>query len=152
RSGSGARPCATRCVRSFPIPMRASCAPASTAKGAARRSRSRSSRGSRRRCMPELPEVETIARGLRALLVGRRIEGAWLSGKPLRMLRPIDRAALLRATRDARVADVRRRAKYLLIDLSTDATLLWHLGMTGQFSLAPAGAPRLEHTHVALAL
>ena len=102
--------------------------------------------------MPELPEVETVARGLRERLVGRAIAGAWLSGKPLRMLVPIDRAALVRATRDARVIAIRRRGKYLLMDLSTGATLLWHLGMSGQLAMASAATPRPAHTHVALAL
>jgi formamidopyrimidine-DNA glycosylase len=102
--------------------------------------------------VPELPEVETVARGLRERLVGRAIAGAWLSGKPLRMLVPIDRAALVRATRDARVIAIRRRGKYLLMDLSTGATLLWHLGMSGQLAMAPAATPRPAHTHVALAL
>jgi formamidopyrimidine-DNA glycosylase len=102
--------------------------------------------------VPELPEVETVARGLRERLIGRAIAGAWLSGKPLRMLVPIDRAALVRAVRNARVTAVRRRGKYLLMDLSTEATLLWHLGMSGQLALAAAATPRPAHTHVALAL
>ena len=40
--------------------------------------------------MPELPEVETIVRGLRPLLEGRRVEAVWWSGKPLHMRRPVD--------------------------------------------------------------
>src|SRR5262249_35596551 len=89
---------------------------------------------------------------LRARLVGRRIERVWLSGKPLRMLTPIDRRALVCAIASAHVVDVRRHAKYLLIDLSTGRTLLWHLGMSGQLALAPVAEPRPAHTPVALLL
>jgi formamidopyrimidine-DNA glycosylase len=90
--------------------------------------------------MPELPEVETVARGLARLLEGAvvaRIE-------PLRadLRRPIP-AALSTATGAVRA--VRRRAKYLLIDLP-GGTILCHLGMTGSWRLAPAGDER-SHDH-----
>jgi formamidopyrimidine-DNA glycosylase len=101
--------------------------------------------------VPELPEVETVARGLRERLSGRAIARVWLSGKPLRMLKPIDKKGLQK-TIGARVTAVRRRGKYLLVDLSNDITLLWHLGMTGQLSVVPAKRNRSSHTHVALAL
>ena len=101
--------------------------------------------------MPELPEVETVARGLRERVVGRTIERVWLSGKPLRMLTPIDKKGLER-TIGARIAAVRRRGKYLLMDLASDTTLLWHLGMSGQLSVMAKATPRADHTHVALGL
>ena len=97
--------------------------------------------------MPELPEVETVARGLRRVLVGRRVTGVWTSGKRLRA--PVDTAAL-RALIGRAVANVRRRGKYLLIDMDDRYLVLAHLGMTGQLVVNPKA--RLPHTHVRLAL
>jgi formamidopyrimidine-DNA glycosylase len=107
--------------------------------------------------MPELPEVETVARTLRPLLVGARIRSVWWSGQPLRMLRPPDMAALLRVCAGGRVAAVRRRAKYLLADVEDRrgrrrGGVLVHLGMTGRLQVADARQPRAKHTHVAWAL
>ena len=79
--------------------------------------------------MPELPEVETIRRGLEGLIVGRTIKTEthdWPKGFPNA---PEDVEAFLIG---ATVTDVRRRAKVLLIDLSTKYTLIIHLKMTGQ--------------------
>lgn len=79
--------------------------------------------------MPELPEVETVRRGLHSLIIGRkvsRVENDTAKGFPNT---PGDvQAFLIGAT----VTDVRRRAKVLLIDLSTEYTLVTHLKMTGQ--------------------
>src|SRR5678815_780672 len=79
--------------------------------------------------MPELPEVETVRRGLQDLLPGRRIAAEvhdWPKGFPNA---PADVAAFLLG---AHITQVRRRAKVLLIDLSTDYSLVIHLKMTGQ--------------------
>jgi len=82
--------------------------------------------------MPELPEVETVARQLREKLPGRRIAGARLSGLPLR--RPVD-AALPGKLRGREVREVFRRGKYIVVELAAGpeprAFLLVHLGMTG---------------------
>jgi formamidopyrimidine-DNA glycosylase len=102
--------------------------------------------------MPELPEVETIARGLRTRLPGRSVVAVFTSDKPLRMLQPVDRARLLRAVGDASFAAVERWGKYLLLELSSGWSLLVHLGMTGQLGLAARGEPRAPHTHVVLTL
>jgi hypothetical protein len=67
--------------------------------------------------MPELPEVETIVRTLRPRLLGATIAAVWTSGKGLRLARAVDRAALARDSVAARVATVRRKGKYILIDL-----------------------------------
>lgn len=79
--------------------------------------------------MPELPEVETVKRGLERLIVGRIIEDA-ISDTAKSFPNPDSevRQFLLGAS----VTGVRRRAKVLLIDLSTDYTLVTHLKMTGQ--------------------
>jgi formamidopyrimidine-DNA glycosylase len=79
--------------------------------------------------MPELPEVETVRRGLHDLIIGRVVKTA-LSDTPKSFPNaPADIAVFLIG---ATVTDVRRRAKVLLIDLSTGYTLVTHLKMTGQ--------------------
>jgi formamidopyrimidine-DNA glycosylase len=79
--------------------------------------------------MPELPEVETVRRGLHDLVIGRVVKTA-LSDTPKSFPNaPADIAAFLIG---ATVSDVRRRAKVLLIDLSSGYTLVTHLKMTGQ--------------------
>jgi formamidopyrimidine-DNA glycosylase len=100
--------------------------------------------------MPELPEVETIARGLRGALSGRRILAVRL-GKTDFIEDP---TAIEQQLPGARLAAVRRHGKFLLLDLeSSDArasrfSLLIHLGMTGRLTTADAKAPAPPHTHV----
>lgn len=82
--------------------------------------------------MPELPEVETIRRQLAGLVVGRTVAGAWAHPSP-RFSSAVDAVG-------ARIGDVRRRGKYLLVDLERGVgpgELVVHLGMTG--SLQPLG-------------
>jgi formamidopyrimidine-DNA glycosylase len=79
--------------------------------------------------MPELPEVETVRRGLRELIIGRKIKAVNHDTPKSFPNAPKDVEEFLVG---ASVADVRRRAKVLLIDLSTDYTLVIHLKMTGQ--------------------
>jgi formamidopyrimidine-DNA glycosylase len=100
--------------------------------------------------MPELPEVEMVARTLRPRLVGRRLVAVETSGLPLR--RPVDAAGLRAACRNARVEAVRRIGKYLLVDLSSQQVLVAHLGMSGRLLFAAAGASRAPHTHVVFSL
>jgi formamidopyrimidine-DNA glycosylase len=79
--------------------------------------------------MPELPEVETVRRGLHQLIIGRQIRGqVHDTPKSFPNSEHDVRLFLINAT----ILDVRRRAKVLLIDLSTDYTLVIHLKMTGQ--------------------
>lgn len=82
--------------------------------------------------MPELPEVETVRRGLVPALEGRHIRSVVLNRPDLRFPFP-DRFADRLAGR--RVDAVERRAKYLLIRLDSGETLLSHLGMTGRYSI-----------------
>ena len=79
--------------------------------------------------MPELPEVETVRRGLSKLIVGRRI--AEVSNDTPKSF-PNALSDVERFLIHSTVTAVRRRAKVLLIDLSTDYTLVIHLKMTGQ--------------------
>ena len=80
--------------------------------------------------MPELPEVETVARGLRRTTVGATISGVTVRW-PGVVHSPL--ATFRRELPGRRVMSVRRHGKYLLIDLERDRTLVTHLRMTGQF-------------------
>lgn len=98
--------------------------------------------------MPELPEVETVMRGLQARLEGRVICRAEIRRPDLRWALP---ERLSERLTGARVLGFRRRAKYILMRLDTGESLLLHLGMSGRMLIRPrsANAPTL-HEHVAL--
>lgn len=126
--------------------------------------------------MPELPEVETVVRGLQAHLPGRRIVEVRF-GKTDFVVEP---AAIAAGLADQQISGVRRFGKFLLIEFdATEAAggrdavvgagatgaleaatkgavnkdaLLVHLGMTGQLTVAAASAPVAPHTHVFFAL
>jgi formamidopyrimidine-DNA glycosylase len=97
--------------------------------------------------MPELPEVETVVRSLRPHIVGQRIAAVWTSGKPLRLGRRID-ARKLKASAGAEIQAVRRKGKYILLDLDRGDGVLVHLGMTGRLRLQESSEGRAKHTHV----
>ena len=99
--------------------------------------------------MPELPEVETVVRDLRPLLVGRRVARVWVGRLALR--KPWLRAWHGRVA-GRRVKAVRRRGKWIVLDLDDGGRLVFHLGMTGQLTVAPADAPVENHTHLMLDL
>ena len=80
--------------------------------------------------MPELPEVETVRRGLEAAMDGERITRVEVRRPDLRWPLPKDFAQRLQGKR---VISVGRRAKYLLVDLSSGDVLVMHLGMSGSF-------------------
>jgi formamidopyrimidine-DNA glycosylase len=104
--------------------------------------------------MPELPEVETVARGLRKTLPGRRIVNVRLGKTDF----IDDPAALERELPGKEIQAIRRVGKYLLLDLglangdAADASLLVHLGMTGRLVTCDPEAPVALHTHVFVAL
>jgi formamidopyrimidine-DNA glycosylase len=83
--------------------------------------------------MPELPEVETVRRGLASVMVGERIVRAIARRPDLRFPLPEGFAQRLSG---ARIGALGRRAKFLLAGLDTGDTLVMHLGMTGRFSVA----------------
>src|SRR5271170_4950146 len=85
--------------------------------------------------MPELPEVETVRRGLAPIFVGGRIARAEARRPDLRF--PLPERFVGRLT-GRRVEDLRRRAKYLLADLDSGETLVMHLGMSGSFRVERA--------------
>jgi formamidopyrimidine-DNA glycosylase len=90
--------------------------------------------------MPELPEVETVRRGLLPAMEGQRIAQAELRREGLRWPFPPDMAARLSG---ARVLHLRRRSKYILADLDTGESLIIHLGMSGRMVISG-----LEAAHV----
>jgi formamidopyrimidine-DNA glycosylase len=112
--------------------------------------------------MPELPEVETVARGLRQTILGRQILSVTL-GKTDFIDDPV---ALELHLPGRRIEAVERYGKFMLLRLSAaeggtraaangdaaPASLLVHLGMTGQIAPSPAAQPLEKHTHVCLLL
>jgi formamidopyrimidine-DNA glycosylase len=100
--------------------------------------------------MPELPEVEVLRRSLEPRLVDRRIRRVEVGRLPLR--EPLRRQALARRAEGQRILGVRRRSKYLLIDLTGGSTLVVHLGMSGRLTLAPSRTAPEPHEHVAFHL
>ena len=95
--------------------------------------------------MPELPEVETVVRDLRPLLVGRRFTGVWAG--PLALRKPWMRGWGRRLT-GRPVEAIRRRGKWIVAEMEGGDRLVIHLGMTGQLTVAPAEAPTKPHTHL----
>jgi formamidopyrimidine-DNA glycosylase len=100
--------------------------------------------------MPELPEVETVRRGLERHLVGRRITSVDVGRE--RTVRRTSREALIAGLTDTVVEAADRRGKYLLLPLDSGDTMMIHLRMSGQVLLAVAGSPRPSHTHVVMHL
>ena len=100
--------------------------------------------------MPELPEIEVLRRSLKPLLVGERILGLRVRNPALR--EPVDRRRLGRMVRGRGIEKLRRRAKYLLIDLEGGNTLVVHLGMSGRLTVVPGDALIARHEHVAFGL
>ncbi|MEX2649763.1 MAG: bifunctional DNA-formamidopyrimidine glycosylase/DNA-(apurinic or apyrimidinic site) lyase [Alphaproteobacteria bacterium] len=96
--------------------------------------------------MPELPEVETVRRGLARVLEGRRLVHVEQRRPDLRIPFPPRFAERLTGRR---VLGLRRRAKYLLFDLDGGETLIAHLGMSGRMTVANGSAPPASpHDHV----
>jgi formamidopyrimidine-DNA glycosylase len=100
--------------------------------------------------VPELPEVETVRRGLQRLVIGRRIEGVEVGRE--RTVRRTSRQALIDGLTGTTLVAAGRRGKYLLAPLDTGDALMIHLRMTGQLLLVAAGSTRPPHTHVVLHL
>ncbi len=96
--------------------------------------------------MPELPEVETVVRGLRPHLVGHRLYGLIQRRPDLRTMLPPNFAARIEGRR---VRAVDRRAKYIFIRLDDGNVLIIHLGMSGRLLVgARPNAPAAKHEHV----
>ena len=101
--------------------------------------------------MPELPEVEVLARFLRPLLINKVIRAITVQRD--KVLRPTPVVHFKRVLRDTRFTEVARRGKYLLFTLrprgqGNPLTLVGHLGMTGRLYLMPAASPLPKHAAV----
>ena len=105
--------------------------------------------------MPELPEVEVLARHLRPLLIGKTIRA--IEVRREKVLRPTTTAYFKKTLRGAKFTGLQRRGKYLLFELHPPSSrktilLLGHLGMTGRMYLAPKNEPLPKHAAVVLNL
>src|ERR1700722_2730251 len=95
--------------------------------------------------MPELPEVETVCRGLNLALAGKRIKRFEARRADLRLPLPKDLAQRLMGRR---ILHVKRRAKYILMALDKNETLLLHLGMSGRMTISHIAAKPGKHDHL----
>jgi formamidopyrimidine-DNA glycosylase len=100
--------------------------------------------------VPELPEVETVRRGLAGFATGRRIDRVEV-GRP-RTVRRTSAEALAAGLTGATIASIGRRGKYLIIALDTGEALMIHLRMSGRVLVVQPGSVRPAHTHVVLHL
>jgi formamidopyrimidine-DNA glycosylase len=100
--------------------------------------------------MPELPEVETIVADLRPHLTGRTIVGSELLFPTI--VRYPEPEQFVDAVAGMRINGMRRRGKFILIDLDSKLVLVVHLGMTGQLRLVDPATPIEKHTHVIFTL
>ena len=100
--------------------------------------------------MPELPEVETVRRGIERMAVGRRIARVEVGRE--RTVRRTSREALIDGLSGTTITHAGRRGKYLLCSLDSGEQLMIHLRMSGRVLIAESGAKRLAHTHVVLHL
>lgn len=107
--------------------------------------------------MPELPEVETIARGLAKRVAGEVIDSVWLGSKP----EPLKSSAqqITATLQSKRIAGVRRAGKHIVFDLepvesngSPAAQWIVHLGMTGSMLVCSPDADMAKHTHAVVRL
>lgn len=94
--------------------------------------------------MPELPEVETTARGIRPHVLDKKITDVVIRDARLRWPVPCD---LPKHLQGSRFTMVERRAKYLLLSAS-HGTLIIHLGMSGNLRILPASTPPQKHDHI----
>ncbi len=100
--------------------------------------------------MPELPEVEMVARGLREPLVGQTLTEVRCYWP--RHIHDLSVAELQRGIYGRSVQSISRRGKYLLFYLSDGQVLIIHLRMSGRLSVVPADTPTDKHTHTIIAL
>ncbi len=100
--------------------------------------------------MPELPEVETVRRGMVSFVVGRRIDRVEVGRE--RTVRRTSPQALIDGLTGATITSIGRRGKYIVCELDTGEALMIHLRMSGRVLVSEAGSLRPAHTHVVLHL
>ncbi len=94
--------------------------------------------------MPELPEVETTVKGLKIIL-NQKITSVKIHTKKLRFIIP---NSLIKILSNAKISNIRRIAKYIIIDLDKEYSLIIHLGMSGRLKMAFSKYKRNKHDHV----
>ncbi len=100
--------------------------------------------------MPELPEVETVRRGLLRAILGKKIAAIKIRETRLRV--PVKPQKLRRWIVAQKVVDVQRRAKYVLCRMENQSHLVIHLGMSGRLLWCDAARPLEKHDHIQFAL
>ena len=100
--------------------------------------------------MPELPEVETVRRGIEAKVVGRMITSVEVGRE--RSVRRVGRDAVIHGLTGATMTATSRRGKYLTCDFDNGEQMMIHLRMSGRVLIAPVGTERPPHTHVVCTL
>lgn len=100
--------------------------------------------------MPELPEVETVRKGIASRAVGRRIERVEVGRE--RTVRRFGRESLIAGLSGTVITAANRHGKYLLCPLDSGEQMMIHLRMSGRVLFAPVGSERPPHTHVVLRL
>ena len=95
--------------------------------------------------MPELPEVETVLRGISPILEGNQIDYAQVNRPDLRRPFPNNLAKRLK---NRKINFLHRRSKYILIDLSEGETLIMHLGMSGRIMISQKVAGNFHHNKI----
>ena len=98
--------------------------------------------------MPELPDVEAVARLLRRSIAGRRVTRVEVPDRSV--VRSPSPSLCVRRLRGRRIRTIGRRGKYLLVELSGGLIMVGHLRMTGDFVVVPRRAPRRAHTRLVL--
>ncbi len=94
--------------------------------------------------MPELPEVETVRKGLQNL-EGKKVKSVFRSDKKMRIASTLD----LEELKNAKILEITRRARYLIINFDNKKSLIIHLGMSGKITLKHE-FNKLKHDHFAL--
>lgn len=98
--------------------------------------------------MPELPEVETIKNALKKAVIGAKIINTEVRCRRFRVEVPSDFEAKIK---NSVIKNLRRKAKYLLLDLDNGLTIIWHLGMSGKIKICENRPKTLEkHDHIVI--
>ena len=96
--------------------------------------------------MPELPEVETTVKGL-SVILNQKISNVKIHTSKLRFKIPNN---IINILRNSKISNLRRIAKFIIIDLDTDYSLVIHLGMSGRLKTVDKSYKRIKHDHFVL--
>jgi formamidopyrimidine-DNA glycosylase len=102
--------------------------------------------------MPELPEVETVRRDLERLVVGRRVVSCRIAPDATRLVQLLTPDEFCRQLTGRAIAGLRRRGKYLIVDLDDGRAWVVHRRMSGNILYRPGGAPPDDYTRAVFAL